>query len=74
MKLLEEPREVIDRPSAKELTTVKGEVEFRDVCFSYDDGKTYALKDVNFTIPAGTSAAFVGASGAGKVHIWDMLC
>lgn len=51
MKLLEEPAEIVDRPDAQELQTVKGTVEFKDVCFSYD-GKIDALKNVNFTMCA----------------------
>lgn len=49
MKLLEEPAEIVDRPNATELQTVKGTVEFKDVCFSYD-GKIDALKNVNFVM------------------------
>lgn len=57
---------------AMQLATIKGDVEFRNVSFAYPDG-TLALRDVNFTIPAGTSLALVGPSGAGKSTIADLL-
>lgn len=63
MNLLNEEAEVQDRETASELLAAKGEIEFRNVSFSYNAGKSFALKDVSFKIPAGASAAFVGPSG-----------
>lgn len=50
----------------------RGEVEFRNVTFTYPDG-TPALKNVSFVLHPGTSLALVGPSGAGKSTIADLL-
>ena len=74
-RLQREVLEVEEEPlqsGAMQLATIKGDVEFRNVSFAYPDG-TLALRDVNFTIPAGTSLALVGPSGAGKSTIADLL-
>src|SRR5688572_10836585 len=52
---------------------VGGEFELRDVSFVYPNG-TQALFDVNMTIPAGKTVAFVGLSGAGKSTLLNLLC
>ncbi|OJA10165.1 hypothetical protein AZE42_01820 [Rhizopogon vesiculosus] len=52
LNLLAEPTEVVDAPDAKELVLKNGEVEFKNVSFSYD-GITSALKNVSFKMPRG---------------------
>ena len=55
-------------------TLLKGDVEFRDVSFGYaveSDG--YTIKDVSFHVKSGETAAFVGATGAGKTTIMQLL-
>lgn len=58
---------VQDNPGAVELPAAGGghDIEFRDVRFGYRDGQPI-LDGVSFTVPAGTSCAFVGTSGSGK--------
>ncbi len=56
---------VRDRPGAKPLENVKGDVRFEDVSFSYD-GKRPALEDVDLHAAPGQTFAFVGTTGAGK--------
>ncbi|WP_238122055.1 MULTISPECIES: glucan ABC transporter ATP-binding protein/ permease [unclassified Xanthobacter] len=56
---------VRDRPGARPLTAVKGDVVFDDVSFSYD-GKRPAVEDVSFHAAPGQTFAFVGTTGAGK--------
>jgi ATP-binding cassette subfamily B protein len=51
------------------LTTVRGDVTFENVTFSYDGSDRKALQDVSFHVEPGQVAAFVGASGAGKSTI-----
>ena len=60
-----------ERPS--ELKDVKGKIEFRNVHFAYvkDD---YVLKNLSFNINQGEKVAFVGATGAGKTTIMNLLC
>jgi len=57
--------EVLDRPMAKEIGAVKGEIEFKNVSFSYGNSNGI-LKGINLLIPVGTTVALVGPSGAGK--------
>ena len=49
-----------------------GEVKFKNVWFSYNEGSTI-LKDISFQIKAGKSLAFVGATGAGKTTIINLI-
>lgn len=51
---------------------VPGDIEFRNVWFSYN-AEEYVLRDVSFKIPRGTSSAIVGATGAGKTTIINLL-
>jgi ABC-type multidrug transport system fused ATPase/permease subunit len=51
---------------------IQGEIEFRDLTFSYEDG-TNVLSDFNLTIPAGETIAFVGHTGAGKSTIGKLI-
>jgi len=59
-------------PNAVEMPEIKGDVEFKDVHFRYDDDKEI-LKGINQSIKAGTSIALVGPTGAGKTTIINLL-
>ncbi|MBW0479944.1 hypothetical protein O181_019659 [Austropuccinia psidii MF-1] len=72
MKLLAEPKEIEDRPNAQTIVKAKGEIEFDHVRFSYD-GRSSALEDISFVVPAGSSVALVGESGSGKSTILRLL-
>ncbi len=52
--------------------TLKGEVEFKNVWFAYND-ENYVLKDISFNVNHGETVAFVGATGAGKSSIINLL-
>lgn len=65
--------EVKDEPDAIELGEVKGEIEFKDVWFSYVENE-WVLKGVSFKVNAGETAAFVGATGSGKTTILSLIC
>ena len=52
---------------------VRGDVEFRDVAFSYPQGERPALRGVSVQVPAGTSLAIVGRSGSGKSTLVSLL-
>ena len=73
-ELMDETYDVKNKPNAIEMPKVNGKVEFDNVSFMYDkvDGKTI-LNDVNFTIEAGQTVAFVGMSGGGKSTIVSLL-
>ena len=70
--LLDEEPTVLDPANPRELSKVVGDIEFRDVHFAYNPGEP-VLKGVSFKIPAGTSVAIVGATGAGKTSIISLL-
>jgi len=70
--LLGDKPAIEDATEAKALTITKGEVQFRDVRFSYHPERQI-LKGVNITIPAGHTIAVVGASGAGKSTLARLL-
>ncbi len=52
---------------------LKGEIEFRNVWFAYNDDD-YVLRDVSFTVKPGEKVALVGHTGAGKTSIINLLC
>ena len=70
--LLAEPEEEPDMEPALEITNVKGEVEFHDVCFGYDE-KTPVIRDFSVKVAPGTNVAIVGPTGAGKTTIINLL-
>ncbi len=70
--MLDEPISIQDPANPVTLEHVRGDIEFRHVNFEYNPGEPI-LKDVSFHIPAGTSVAIVGATGAGKTSIISLL-
>ncbi|AYD40855.1 ABC transporter ATP-binding protein [Clostridium fermenticellae] len=72
MEVVETCPEIVDRKDAKELKHITGDIEYKDVSFSYD-GKQDVLKDINIKIEAGENIALVGPSGAGKTTICSLL-
>ena len=65
--------EIEDRPGAMELPPVKGRVDFNDVVFKYEPGGRNILNLVDFHVPAGSTVALVGPTGAGKTTIVNLL-
>ncbi len=63
---------IVDAKNAKTMERATGAICFKNVIFSYPDGKT-ALHGINLEIPAGKTVAFVGRSGAGKSTIFNLL-
>jgi len=70
--VLDTDPDLVDAPDAVPLPDVHGEVRFEGVSFSYDEGAE-VLHDVSFAVPAGTTVALVGATGAGKSTIVKLL-
>lgn len=79
LSLLDTEIEVKDSPSATELPRIEGHVRFEDVSFHYADdlpspeGATLVLHNINLTIPAGSTVALVGATGAGKTTLVKLV-
>ena len=70
--LMDRVPDMIERPDAPPMEEVKGEVEFRDVHFSYVEGEE-VLKGINLIVNAGETVAVVGPTGAGKTSIISLL-
>jgi ATP-binding cassette, subfamily B, multidrug efflux pump len=72
-RLLDRNADIGDAVNPKELNACKGNIEFRDVWFAYKDDN-YVLKNISFSIRQGEKVAFVGATGAGKSSIMNLIC
>ncbi len=70
--LLDVEPQIQEKEEPVVLPEVKGRIEFDHVWFAYD-GEHYVLRDVSFTIEPGQRAAFVGATGAGKSSILNLI-
>lgn len=71
-EFLAEPEEEPDAVPSLTIPKVKGEVEFHDVCFSYD-GKTPIIRNFSVNVKPGMNVAIVGPTGAGKTTIINLL-
>lgn len=71
-ELIDTEPEVKDKKNALEVQTLKGDIAFKDVQFSYDEHKG-VLEGINLQISAGETVAFVGPSGAGKTTICSLI-
>lgn len=70
--LLDRTPTLEDNKNAINMPVVKGDVEFKNISFSYVDGED-VLKDINLQISAGETVALVGRTGAGKTSIVSVL-
>ncbi len=71
-ELIDEPLQIPDAPDAKELENVRGEVEFKDVCFSYSQERKL-IENLNVSVKAGQRIAIVGPTGCGKTTLINLL-
>ena len=72
-EVLDLPAERADRPDAKALRDVRGEIRFEHVFFSYGAEDRPAIEDLDAVVGAGQIVALVGPSGAGKTTIVNMV-
>lgn len=70
--LIEETREQPDAPDARVLTNAEGNIELKDVSFSYDAAKPF-ITDLNLCVKPGQKIAIVGPTGCGKTTIINLL-
>lgn len=70
--VMDEISPIVEKEDAMELKNIRGKIEFRNVTFAYD-GEHDVLKDISFVIEPGQKVAFVGATGAGKSSILNVL-
>jgi ATP-binding cassette subfamily B protein len=71
-KLLDEPFDIPEQPGAQRLTRARGDIEFRDVTFSYALGRP-ALAGISFEVPAGSNVGIAGTTGSGKSTLASLL-
>ncbi len=72
-KLLDEEPEITEDPHPLPLDHLKGEIEFRDLTFSYQEEEEPVLKNINLKIQAGKTLAIVGRTGSGKTTLVNLL-
>ncbi len=72
LTVLDTEKVVLDKPEAREIKEFKGKIVFDHVWFAYN-AENWILKDVSFTILPKQTAAFVGATGAGKTTILALI-
>ncbi len=65
--------EITDKPDARPLSPIRGEVQFDHVNFKYDPEQDWILRDVDFTVRPGETVALVGHTGSGKTSIISLL-
>ena len=70
--VLDEENTILEKEEPTLLKEIKGKIEFKNVWFAYED-EEYVLKDVSFVINPGEKVAFVGATGAGKSSILNLI-
>jgi ATP-binding cassette subfamily B protein len=66
---LDLPVDIVERPGARTLSGVRGDVELQDVWFRYTPDAPWTLQEINAEIPAGTRTALVGETGSGKTTL-----
>ena len=72
-ELLDAKQDVVDREDVKLLPEIKGNIEFRNLSFSYPDGEFEALENISFKINAGENVGLIGKTGSGKTTLVDLI-
>ena len=73
MEILEIEPDIQDSPDAVEMQPVRGDVEFRNVAFRYNETHSYVLKNISLDVKAGDFIALVGSSGVGKTTLCSLV-
>ncbi|NYF26313.1 ABC transporter ATP-binding protein [Sporosarcina sp. JAI121] len=71
--LMEQEYDITNKPGAKELPPIEGEIEFDNVSFTYEEDGEKVLNGIDFTVNPGETVAFVGMSGGGKSTIIGLI-
>ena len=64
---------IIDDPEVKSQPPIKGRIEFRNLTFRYHENSDPVLREINLTIAAGQTVAFVGRTGSGKSTLVNLI-
>ncbi len=73
MEIIDIHPDIKDRPGAVVMKDVKGDIEFENVTFRYEDNAERVLNHVNLSVKAGSYMALVGSSGAGKSTLCSLI-
>lgn len=65
--------DIVDKEGAVDLNSIRGEIRFKDVTFSYNNGEDQVLRHLNLDVEAGKTVALVGPSGAGKTTLCHLI-
>ncbi|MCL2895635.1 ABC transporter ATP-binding protein [Brenneria tiliae] len=71
-QLIDTVPEIADSPNARDAGALKGDIRFSEACFGYSPDRPI-IRNVNLSIRAGETVAFVGPSGAGKTTLCSLL-
>ncbi len=71
-ELLDATPDVFDK-NVESIESIRGDIEFRDLTFTYPDGEYEVLSNVSFTINAGENVGLIGRTGSGKTTIVDLI-
>ena len=72
-ELLDAKPAVTDREGVIPAPDIKGDIEFRNLSFTYPDGNEEVLSDISFTIKAGENVGIIGRTGSGKTTLVDLI-
>ena len=72
-ELLDAKPDVVDSNSVENIEYIKGDIEFRNLDFTYPDGDYNVLENINFKINAGENVGIIGKTGSGKSTLVDLI-
>lgn len=73
LKIWNEPVEISDENVDARISSIKGDIEFRNVSFRYADHLPWVLKDLNLSVKHGETVAFIGNTGVGKTSLINLI-
>ena len=73
LEILSIAPDIADKPDAISVDTLKGDMEFKDVSFHYEDHNEMVLNHINLKVEAGEYLALVGTSGVGKTTLCSLI-
>ena len=73
LKIWNEPVEISDENVDSRITSISGDIEFRNVSFRYRENLPWILKDLNLSIKHGETVAFIGNTGVGKTSLINLI-
>ena len=70
--LLNERKDVLDNPTSIQVDHARGEIEFKNVSFSYDGDKN-VINNISFLVPEGSKVGIIGKTGSGKTTLINLI-